>query len=50
MFIEIPFSKNNSRLPLKVMEKVIIIWLHPSPDSLNDLLPTSQWEEIKKIF
>ena len=30
------------------MEKVKNIQLHPSPDSLNNLLSTSQWEEIKK--
>ena len=35
-------------LPVDVMKKVKNIRLHPSPDSLNDLLSTSQWEEIKK--
>ena len=30
------------------MEKVKNIQLHPSNDSLNNLLSTSQWEEIKK--
>ena len=30
------------------MEKVKNIQLHPSPDSLINLLSTSQWEEIKK--
>ena len=37
-----------ANLPLDVMKKVKDIRLHPSPDSLNDLLSTSQWEEIKK--
>ena len=35
-------------LPVDVMKKVKNIRLHPSPDSLNDLLSTSQWEKIKK--
>ena len=35
-------------LPVDVMKKVKNIRLHPSPDSLNDLLSTSQWKEIKK--
>ena len=30
------------------MKKVKNIRLHPSPDSVNDLLSTSKWEEIKK--
>ena len=30
------------------MKKVKHIRLHPSPDSVNDLLSTSKWEEIKK--
>ena len=30
------------------MEKVKNIRLHPSPDSLNDLLSTSLWEGTKK--
>ena len=34
--------------PVDVMMKVKNIRLHPSPDSLNDLLSTSQWKEIKK--
>ena len=33
---------------MNVMKKVKNIRLHPSPDSLNDLLSTSQWEEMKK--
>ena len=33
---------------MDVMKKVKNIRLHPSPDSLNDLLSTSQWEKIKK--
>ena len=32
------------------MKKVKNIRLVPSPDSLNDLLSTSQGEEIKKNF
>ena len=35
-------------LPVDVMRKVKNVRLHPSPDSLNDLLSTSQWKEIKK--
>ena len=35
-----------ANLPLDGMKKVKDIRLHPSPDSLNDLLSTSQWEEI----
>ena len=31
------------------MEKVRNIRLHPSPDSLNDLLSTSQCEEVKNL-
>ena len=31
-----------------IMKKVKNIRLHPPPDPLNDLLSTSQWEEIKK--
>ena len=37
-----------ANLPVDAMKKVKNIQLHPSPDSLNDLLSTSQWEEIKK--
>ena len=33
---------------MNVIKKVKNIRLHPSPDSLNDLLSTSQWEEMKK--
>ena len=33
---------------MNVMKKVENIRLHPSPDSVNDLLSTSKWEEIKK--
>ena len=32
------------------MEKVRNIRLHPFPDSLNDLLSTSQCEEIKNLL
>ena len=35
-------------LSVDVMEKVKNILLHPSPDSLNNLLSTSQCEKIKK--
>ena len=31
-----------------IMKKVKNIRLHPPPDPLNDLLSTSQWEEIQK--
>ena len=31
--------------PVDVMEKIKNIWLHPSPDSLNNLLSTTQWKE-----
>ena len=33
---------------MDVVKKVKNIRLHPSPDSVNDLLSTSKWEEIKK--
>ena len=35
-------------LPVDVMKKVKNIRLHLSPDSLNELLSTCQWEERKK--
>ena len=35
-------------LPVDVVKKVKNIRLHPSPNSLNDLSATSQWEEIKE--
>ena len=34
--------------PVDVMEKIKNIRLHPSPDSLNNLLSTTQWKEINK--
>ena len=48
MFAEIPCRENNSRLPADMMEKVKNLRLYPSPDSLNDPLSTSQWQEIKR--
>ena len=33
---------------MDVVKKVKNIRLHPSPNSLNDLSATSQWEEIKE--
>ena len=41
-------EKTIPNLPVDIMKKVKNIRPHPSPDSLNDLLSTSQWEEIKK--
>ena len=43
-------EKIRANLPVDVMKKVKNIRLVPSPDSLNDLLSTSQREEIKKNF
>ena len=51
MFIEIPVRENNSRLTVDVMEKLKIFdFILLLPDSLNDLLSTSQWEEIKNLL
>ena len=48
MFFEILVRENNSHLPMDLMKKIKNVRLHPSPDSLSDLLSTSQWREIKK--
>ena len=38
MFSEIPVKEIEPDLPVDVMDKVKDILLHPSPNSLNDLL------------
>ena len=44
MSIEIPVKENASRFTCGCNGESKNIRLHPSPDSLNDLLLTSQWE------